>query len=255
MEYEATTWETFSCTLDDGPVSQVAIGLIALASDIVIESELRTFLPFEGLGLYANRIPMPNVVTIESLRQMEHSLTKVASTLVPDDHLDVIIYGCTSGTMAIGAESVAAQIHRARSNMAVTDPITAGLKGLKALDCRRLALLTPYIDEVNVVVEDYVTQYGFDIVSKGSFKQPGDPQICRVPPQTIYEAGLALGQSPQVEGLFISCTGLRTSSIIEPLEQALGLPVVTSNQALAWDCLRLAGCPMPTGGIGRLLTV
>jgi maleate isomerase len=237
----STPWVIMPCTLDDGPAYKAAIGLVALASDLTSEPELNIFLPKEGIGLYVNRIPMPNVVNVESLAQMEHSMTEVAAGILPDDHLDVIIYGCTSGTMTIGADVVEAKIREARPNVAVTDPITAGLKGLRQMGCQRIALLTPYIAEVNVIVEDYITKQGFELVAKGSFNQPGDPQICRVPPQAIYDAGLKLGQMADVDGLFISCTGLRTSSILEPLEQALGIPVVSSNQALAWDALRLAG--------------
>ncbi|MFT5194928.1 MAG: maleate isomerase [Candidatus Promineifilaceae bacterium] len=251
----STPWVIMPCTLDDGPAYKAAIGLVALASDLTSEPELNIFLPKEGIGLYVNRIPMPNVVNVESLAQMEHSMTEVAAGILPDDHLDVIIYGCTSGTMTIGADVVEAKIREARPNVAVTDPITAGLKGLRQMGCQRIALLTPYIAEVNVIVEDYITKQGFELVAKGSFNQPGDPQICRVPPQAIYDAGLKLGQMADVDGLFISCTGLRTSSILEPLEQALGIPVVSSNQALAWDALRLAGYMEPIEGFGRLLTL
>jgi maleate isomerase len=251
----STPWVIMPCTLDDGPAYKAAIGLVALASDLTSEPELNIFLPKEGIGLYVNRIPMPNVVNVESLAQMEHSMTEVAAGILPDDHLDVIIYGCTSGTMTIGADVVEAKIREARPNVAVTDPITAGLKGLRQMGCQRIALLTPYIAEVNVIVEDYITKQGFELVAKGSFNQPGDPQICRVPPQAIYDAGLKLGQMVDVDGLFISCTGLRTSSILEPLEQALGIPVVSSNQALAWDALRLAGYMDPIEGFGRLLTL
>ena len=94
---------------------------------------------------------------------------------------------------------------------------------------------------------------GFDIVDKGSFKQRGDPNIVRVPPQAIFEAGLALASPASVDGLFISCTALRVSPVIARLEAALGKPVVSSNQALAWDCLRLAGCDATVPGFGRLL--
>ena len=103
------------------------------------------------------------------------------------------------------------------------------------------------------MVEDYVCRQGFEIVVKGSFKQPGDPEIVRVPPEAIYEAGLELGAHPEADGLFISCTALRVSSIIERLEEKLGKPVVASNQALAWDCLRLSGCDTKVPGFGQLL--
>lgn len=251
----SSPWTAMPCTLDDGAAYKAAIGVVTLATDLTLEPEINKFLPDEGVGLYINRIPMPNVLNVETLAQMEHSMTEVAGGILPDDHLDVIIYGCTSGTMTIGADVVAEKIKAARPNVAVTDPITAGLKGLRQMGCQRIALLTPYIAEVNIVVEDYITKQGFELVAKGSFGQPSDFNICRVPPQAVYDAGLALGQTAGVEGLFISCTGLRTSTILEPLEQVLGIPVIASNQALAWDALRLAGYTEPIEGFGRLLTL
>ncbi|MDH3690291.1 MAG: Asp/Glu racemase [Gammaproteobacteria bacterium] len=251
---QRSDWILMPHTLGDPAGARVAVGLIALANDLTSEPELITFLPKDGVALYTNRIPMAKVATVETLREMERNITRTVEGLVPEDHLDVIAFGCTSGTMAIGPETVSARIHETKPGIHCTDPISAGLKGLKKQACTRIALLTPYIDQVNAVVEDYVSQRGFDIVVKGSFKQKGDPQMCRISPEAIYDAGLRLGRE-DVDGLFISCTALRVSPIIEKLEQALGKPVVSSNQALAWDCLRLAGYNDPVNGFGRLLTI
>jgi len=247
-----SNWMTFPCELDDGPAPKAAVGLIALASDLTSEPELRSFLPRDGVALYANRIPMPKEATVEALRQLEANITRTVAGLVPDNHLDVIAFGCTSGAMAIGKDRVAAHIRAAKPAIPCTDPISAGLKGLRALGCRRIAVLTPYVDEVNAVVEAYIGAQDFEVAVKGSFKQAGDPEMCRIPPSAIHQAGLELGRA-DVDGLFISCTALRVSPILERLEQALGKPVVSSNQALAWDCLRLAGCNEQVPGYGRLL--
>ena len=246
-------WQHLPCELDAGPAPEAAIGLITLANDMTIEPELQAFLPSDGVALYASRIPLPRVVSVETLIAMRDHIPSIAEVIVPYSHLDVVAFGCTSGSMAIGPETVEARVHETRPEVAVTNPVSAALKGLKTLGCNRIALLTPYIDEVNAVVEDYVSGQGFEIVVRGSFKQPGDPEIVRIPPAAIYEAGAALGAHEQAEALFISCTGLRVSSVIERLEETLGKPVVTSNQALAWDCLRLAGCDTKVAGFGRLL--
>ena len=195
---------------------------------------------------------MATVGTVETLREMESHLTDGAALLVPDIHLDVIAFGCTSGSMAIGPEVVAEKIHVARPEIACTNPVSAALKGLRTLGYSRIALLTPYKDDINAVVEQYVSGQGFEILVKGAFKQAGDPQITKVPPQAIYDAGVELAREADVDALFISCTALRVSSIIARLEDAIGKPVVTSNQALAWDCLRLAGCDDHVPGFGQL---
>jgi maleate isomerase len=63
-----------------------------------------------------------------------------------------------------------------------------------------------------------------------------------------------LGQG-DVDAVFISCTALRCSSVIQRIEDDIGKPVVTSNQALAWHCMRLGGYLKPVAGFGVLMTV
>ena len=249
----AGAWRQMPCTLDEGPAARAAIGLVTLCNDVTIEPELRRFLPRDGVAVYATRVPMSNAGDVDALRALEDHITRAAALIAPDFRLDVMALGCTSGSMAVGPEVVAARIRAARPGMACTNPVSAAARALHAFGCKRIALLDPYTDEVNEVVERYVSGQGFEVVVKGSFKQRGDPNIVRVPPEAIFEAGLALAASAPVDGLFISCTALRASPVIGRLEEALGVPVVSSNQALAWDCLRLAGCDAAVPGFGRLL--
>jgi len=252
-EPRTSEWKPFSCTLNNS-LNKYSIGLIALANDLSSEPEVSKFLSGTGAEMYVSRVPMSPQCNVETLRDMEGHISTATSLLLPDDDLDVIAYGCTSGTMAIGADKIAARIRESRAGIAVTDPISSSLKGLKQLGCNRIALLTPYVDDVNQIVEDYVSGQGFDIAVKGSFGQAGDPQICRVSPDDVYKAGVELGSS-DVEALFISCTGLRVAAIVQKLEDQIGKPVVTSNQALSWDALRLAGHDQPVNGFGKLLTI
>src|SRR5262249_20584928 len=47
--------------------------------------------------------------------------------------------------------------------------------------------------------------------------------------------------APGAQGLLISCGGLRTLNVAEPLEARHGIPVVASTQAAFWAAMRLAG--------------
>lgn len=247
------TWKTLTCEVDNGPAYRAAVGLIALASDTVSEPEARAFLPTDGVGLYVSRVPMPEVATVSSLAQMQDNLQQAAALLVPDDHLDVVAYGCTAGATLIGPDNIARMVNASRTQpVAYTDPILAGVAALRALSCRRIALLTPYIDEVGDAVAAHFTAQGFEIIAKASFKKLGDPDIARISPLSIYRETVALGSDERVDGVFISCTALRVSGVIEAIERDLGKPVASSNQALAWQCLRLAGYNDALDGRGRL---
>ena len=247
-------WLHMPCTLDDGPAPRAAIGLIAMANDRSIEPELRAFLPKDGVALYVNRIPLAPKASVEGMLEMGRHIDKVAAGIVPDDHLNVLAFGITSGTMVIGEDAVMERLRKGRPGISYTTPITAAFEALRRLDARRIALLTPYPDTVNVEVERYIAEHGFEIVVKGSFKQSGDWEIVRISPKAIYDATLELGRA-DVDAVFISGTAVRTSSIQEAAEAALGKPVVGSSQAVAWHCLRLAGYSDPVEGYGRLLTI
>lgn len=245
------SWRRMPLRLNERPAYRASVGVIALANDISFEPELRTFLPAD-VALYVNRIDFPDHTSVDTLRSMRDDIAAVTAGILPGDPLDVVMFGCTSGTMAIGDDVVARCIHAVRPEVAVTDPITAALAGLERLGCRRVALLTPYAPAVNEVVGAFIRGKGLSLGACGSFECDSARDMCNVAPQAILEAGLALGGA-DVEALFISCTALRVSPIIEELEQRLGKPVVSSNQALAWHAMRLAGVPDPVAGHGRLL--
>ena len=247
-------WSVLDCALDDGPAYRAAIGLVVLANDLSIESEVRAFLPETGVGLYASRIPFGIEATIALTREMGDKIPSVAAEILPQSHLDVIAFGTTAGTMIIGEEGVLAGLEMGRPGIAYTTPITAAMAGLRALGANRLALLTPYPDEINQAVGRFIAGRGFEIVRAGSFCQPGDSEFVRVPPRAIHDAAIAL-DGPDIDAVFVSCTALRVSPVLVAAEEAIGKPVVASNQALAWHCLRLAGDTEPVERRGRLLTI
>ena len=84
-----------------------------------------------------------------------------------------------------------------------------------------------------------------------TFDLGGDPEMNRVSPGVLAKGARAV-DDPASEAIFISCTGLRTAAIVEAIEKELGKPVVTSNQALAWEALRVAGVAEALPGRGRL---
>ena len=89
-------------------------------------------------------------------------------------HLDVVAFGCTSASMALGEEEVFRQIHRARPKVACTTPVTAAFAAFKALGARRIGVLTPYAPEVNAVVRDYLNAHGAEVAAFATFDKRDD---------------------------------------------------------------------------------
>lgn len=231
-----------------------AIGLIVLAVDSTMEQEFRQILPQEGIALYANRIPFSNQVTRETLAALESDIVKSAELIHPGRRLDVLAFGCTSGTIVIGKDKVFAKLREVRPDIACTTPMVAGVEGCKALGIRRLALLTPYIEEINRMVREFIENHGLEVPVMGSFNNPNDDEVARIAPESLRDAILDLGRE-DVEAVFVSCSSLQVTPVIEECEAKLGKPVMSSNQAMAWHSLRLAGYTDPIPSFGRLLRV
>ena len=241
--------------LDAGIAARAAIGLIVLATDHTIEHEWRKMLGIEGVAFYESRIFNSSTVTPETLRQMEAGLADAAALIRPGERLDVMAYGCTSGAMVIGEETVFRRIREARPDIPCTSPITAALAAFKALGVRRIALLTPYIDAINQMMRRYIEERGTAVPAIGSFNHGNDNEVARITPASIEAAVLTLGAEPSVDAVFVSCTSLRVAEHVEAMEAKLGKPVTSSNHAMAWHALRLAGYMEPVPGFGRLLRV
>ncbi len=239
--------------LDAGIGPRGRIGFIALANGYVTEHEVARMIP-EDVVLYVNRVASENVVDLANLRLMEGDMARAASMILPADHIDVLVYGCTSGTIAMGEGTVTDALGKVRPGIPVTTPITGALAAFAALGARRVAMLTPYVFEVTAAMRDYFISRGIEVVGAANFNVELNSDIQRITPCAIHDAALEI-DVPEADAVFISCTALRTADVIEDIEAALGKPIVTSNQALAWHALRLMGYEDSVPGLGRLFTL
>ena len=228
------------------------IGLIALATDLCSEHELRTMLPL-GVELYTNRVANVNPTTVENLRNMAPDIGRAASGIVPDVDLDVMIYGCTSGTVVIGEHTIMNLMQEARGHYPCTTPITATLAAIDSFKVGRISILTPYLQSVNIEMAAYFQSRGLDVINIAGLEIASDADMTAVSKQSIVQAALE-ACADDAELLFISCTALRAASVIESLEEQLKRPVISSNQALIWHALELIGNPYSVAGFGSLFT-
>jgi maleate isomerase len=239
--------------VDGGIASRAAIGLIVLATDYTIEHEWRQlFAGVEGVALYQSRIHNEDKVTPETLRAMEPRIVECTRVITPDTPVDVMAYGCTSASMAIGEEQVFARIREAKPGVRCTTPITAAFAAFDAFKARRIGVLTPYTAEVNRIVADYIAARGYQVPVFGSFNSDRDTTVARITPQSIEKAVREIISHAEVDAIFVSCTSVRLMLVCAELEKSLGIPLTSSNHAMGWHALRLAGIDDNLGHFGSL---
>jgi maleate isomerase len=238
---------------DDGIAPRGRIGLIVLASDYTIEHEWRQiFAAAPGAALYHSRIYNDNQITPETLRAMEPRIRDCADVFLPGAKMDVIAYGCTSASMAIGEEKVFERIREARPGVACTTPITAAFAAFDAFKARRIGVLTPYRADVNRIVADYIGARGYKVPVFGSFNEESDAVVASISPASIRAGVKRLAQEGGIDAVFVSCTSVRLAEAAADIEAEVGLPVTSSNHAMAWHALRLAGMDDAMPQFGRL---
>jgi len=234
--------EHLPAELDGGIASRGTIGLIVLATDYTIEYEWRQLMAqIDGVALYHSRIYNANNISPESLRAMAPRITECARVITPDTPVDVIAYGCTSASMAIGEQGVFAKIREARPGVECTTPITAAFAAFEAFKARRIGVLTPYPVAVNQIVADYIKARGYQVPVFGSFNQNLDTIVSRITPDSIETGVREIIKHADVDAIFVSCTSVRLMQACAQLEKKLGIPLTSSNHAMAWHALRLAG--------------
>lgn len=236
------------------PGGNARLGLIALATDPATEPEWRRMIPNDDIALYVTRIPYSSNCTPEGLMAMAEGMTDAARLI--DERLmpDVIAYSCTSGTVTIGYDNVASRIRAAHSDIPCSTPITGAVEAFNRLNVTKIGVVTPYTNAINATMEDYLVAERCELTGMTGFGLTVDREIASIPMEDLANAATDV-LTDDTEALFFSCTALIIVDHIEALEQRFGLPVVTSNQAMLWQSLRMAGYQKPIPGFGRLMTL
>lgn len=242
--------------LDGGAAPRARLGLVALTSDYTLEHEFNAVLAtLPGLGLFTTRVANSPTITPASLRAMGPRIAAAAATILLPGDLDVLAYGCTSASALLGDDAVRDALQQAHPGVPVTHPMLAAIAGLRALGVERIAVLTPYRADVNDGIAAAFEAAGISIGQLRTFAEPQDPVVARIAPASVESAARTMLDGGSADALFVSCTNLRVMHVIEHMEAALGVPVVSSNQALIRHALTLAGVFEPLPHLGRLFAL
>ena len=234
--------------------SNPRIGLIALATDFMIERDFISVIKNKDIDFFVNRIECFNPLTKENLIKMSEKVTEVTYNILPNEDIDCIVYGCTSGTIAAGYESIEKKVKAAKPKAELSTPSSAAIKALRKLEVKKLAIFTPYSKKLNDEVVSYFSNLGFEITSNSYLDIEADYDIGKVKQEFLYNV-LSKIEMNNADALFVSCTALPVLNIIDKLEKKLNKPVLSSNQTLIWDSLEIIGKNNSITGFGKLFNV
>jgi arylmalonate decarboxylase len=230
------------------------IGLIVPSTNTVIEPEFNRMAP-KGVSIHSGRIMLLGKASEESYVKMGEETGRAAAELSTAE-VDVIAWGCTSGSCVVPREQLEGSIVE-NSNIPAVSTMTAVFEAIKAFGAKTISLGTPYVDFVNQTEIEVIEREGIKVAAYYGLEL-GETQeerrgIGRVPPESLFRLARHIDR-PESDLIFLSCTNLATIEMLDQLEQDLGKPVISSNQATFWASLRRLGIRDRIEGYGSLLT-
>jgi len=223
-------------------------GMMLPSSNTIAEPQIAAMLP-PGVSLHTTRL------RLRSGREALGMLEKLeeAAQLMADAAVDRLIFHCTAVSMH--SPEIPEQITRrvaAVTPIPLTITSEAIVAALGVLNAKKIVLMTPYDQATNDREVNFLTHRGIDVLKERGLGIDGGVEMAAVEPERWFRETVAL-RDPAADAYFISCTTIRSADVIEALEDALGKPVLTSNQAMLWQALRDGGIADRVTGFGRLL--
>jgi maleate isomerase len=235
----------------EAPAEPHRIGVIVPSSNTVVEPDFARNLP-SGATLHAARMYLAETTEAAERRMIFDYVPQAVKDLA-SLHPQVVVFACTSGGAVLGADGEAkliADIAHSTGAQVVSTNDAAKAK-IAGYDPARVAVVTPYIDELNERIRAGLVGRGLNVVRIAGMDLTDNFAIAMVTPREIV--GFAEQQLAGLEFdlLFASCTNWRALEARPLLRKRFGVPVVTSNQATVQATLRAAGLtPGPKGELG-----
>jgi maleate isomerase len=231
--------------------TQSRIGLIIPSSNRLAEPQFHTYAP-PHVGVHFTRLRMTGKWR-KPLAELKKSLAETAQAL-SDTKPNLIVFHCTANSMENGLAHEAAIIETVQSASGCQTITTAQAitTALNQLAIKKLVLISPYVKQTNEHEIHYLSECGFNVVHDCGLSLGSDGYAAVTPQEWINV--VRENTRPDADGYLLSCTNTRTIEVIEDLERQLGKPVITSNQATLWACLKKLGVPYSNKKLGRLLT-
>lgn len=229
------------------------IGMLIPSLNVVAEQDFFRLLP-DGYQAISTRIRFEGGGKA-GLAMMNEEV-RSGTSLLATAGVDAVGFICTSGSFIDGPEGEQKLIQSIRDELPDNTPVIttshAIVDALKHMNALRIALVTPYGDDLNALEVDYFESAGLQVKRYASLYVAAAVEAGRQHDDAAYNLALQLDRS-DLDAIVISCTNLPAIDAIDRLEQETGIPVVTSNQATLWQLLRTLGWSLSLPGYGELL--
>ena len=236
--------------LDAGRHWRARLGFILMSTDLAAEADFFDMVP-EGVAVHITRLKTEDYTTNETLAKHLETMADAAARLQPDTRPEVISYSCTSGSIVIGEEAVMAEIIKGAPYTQPMTLVTGVVDALRELEVTKLVVGTPYLDEINTAEAEFLHRKGFEVLNIQGLNLETGIEFGQVTPQYWTRFAMQI-DCPEADAIFLSCGGIRALEVVDAIEQQAGKPVITSNQAQMWSCLRRAGIEDKITGFGEI---
>lgn len=229
------------------------IGIITPLGETV-EHAFNKYAP-EGVAFVCTGLTFPGP-TPEGLVYLSDQVEE-AATKYKKGHHDVILFGCTSGSLIKGYgfdKEMIQRIERASGCQGLTTS-KAVLEAFQALGAKKTVVMTPYPDDTNQAEKKFLEDNGIEVLSiTGVERHAGPGEFAHYSKEFLYRHARKL-KMEGADSFFLSCMGIPTMELVQVLEDDLGVPVITSHQASLWACLRHSRVYDKLPGLGKLFTL
>jgi maleate isomerase len=227
------------------------VGLLVPSSNSTQEPEFVQMLP-ASVSLHVTRLSLSRIdpeSTVNIVAELEKESRKLADAAV-----DIVVLAATAPSTRMGKGYDAQLIKRMEeaSGRPATTAATAMLDAFAALGVRRVALAAAWSETTNKWVAAFLDSHGIEVVSQVAMGVVSNNEVGRLHPDTAFENGRKADRK-EADAMFLACGNWWTASIVEPLEQALGKPVLTTNNMTVWHALKKIGVHEGVPGFGQLL--
>ena len=228
------------------------IGVIVSPPNTVVEGEFGQMAP-EGVSIHAARLGRPEGLAgqlgADVILQTNDDLPRAAKSL-NELRLNVVVFAHTAGSMVQGPEYDAKLVAMMESMVGCPAITTAGaaVAALTQAEVKRLALLTPYPEQMTLMEQEFLekTVPDLKVVSRRPLSVSSGLAIGDLEPVVAYRESQNIDTS-QADALFLSGTNWRTVDVLRMMESDLGIPVFSANQVTMWEALGRLGIPALPG--------